>query len=669
MKASRIVRLKQFFILYAVVFSTNLIFPVTIFSQSVNKVEIYSKVHQYLKKGKQIEALFPDSAVYYYQKGLEFLNDDQSLSLIKVDLLTRIGAIFHQQSKYSFAFDYYLKALDEAQSINNDSLIAEGYFNIAEVFLENGSYAKAVESYYNAKELFEKINYKDGIFWSDIGLGIIYRKLGNTELSKKHYELAKSIGEQTDSKYYVAVSYNNMGNLYKQIGEYETALNYLQLALKSFEEYGKESFVSDCLEGIGEVYSEMGNYKRAVDYFKKSMRIAETTDDKYRLLSRYANIAKSYSNLNNNKSALIYFSKTIGLAQAVGDKSRLSDIYIMISDFYKKNDNPDKALLNLKKSLLISKEIGDTVSFASALNSLSELYFLKEDYKSGYDYALQAYQVSSKKDLMKTLAKSSLSLSKILELWGNFKDALFYFKIHKKTSDFLLNSKKMKIVEDAEAKYNVERIEKEKLKLENAALRGKEKLQRRNTLITILIIVLFLLFIGSGLYLRKRRDEKNEISEKSLRMKRKIDLLNSQLNEKNRELTSKALLISQNNEVLREVVQSIESYLQDQNKDKNVLKRLKMRLQEIYEEKSWDDFIQHFEQVHPQFYKNLLNRSGDLTSAEQKICAFLKMNLNTKEISYITNQSTKAIEVMRSRIRKKLGIPHEESLTKTIQSI
>lgn len=669
MKASRIVRLKQFFILYAVVFSTNLICPVTIFSQSVNKVEIYSKVHQYLKKGKQIEALFPDSAVYYYQKGLEFLNDDQSLNLIKVDLLTRIGAIFHQQSKYSFASDYYLKALNEAQSINNDSLIAEGYFNIAEVFLENGSYAKAVESYYNAKELYEKINYKDGIFWSDIGLGIVYRKLGNTELSKKHYELAKSIGEQTDSKYYVAVSYNNMGNLYKQIGEYETALNYLQLALKSFEEYGKESFVSDCLEGIGEVYSEMGNYKRAVDYFKKSMRIAETTDDKYRLLSRYANIAKSYSNLNNNKSALIYFSKTIGLAQAVGDKSRLSDIYIMISDFYKKNDNPDKALLNLKKSLLISKEIGDTVSFASALNSLSELYFLKEDYKSGYDYALQAYQVSSKKDLMKTLAKSSLSLSKILELWGNFKDALFYFKIHKKTSDFLLNSKKMKIVEDAEAKYNVERIEKEKLKLENAALRGKEKLQRRNTLITILTIVLFLLLIGSGLYLRKRRVEKNEISEKSLRMKRKIDLLNSQLNEKNRELTSKALLISQNNEVLREVVQSIESYLQDQNKDKNVLKRLKMRLQEIYEEKSWDDFIQHFEQVHPQFYKNLLNRSGDLTSAEQKICAFLKMNLNTKEISNITTQSTKAIEVMRSRIRKKLGIPHEESLTKTIQSI
>jgi hypothetical protein len=45
------------------------------------------------------------------------------------------------------------------------------------------------------------------------------------------------------------------------------------------------------------------------------------------------------------------------------------------------------------------------------------------------------------------------------------------------------------------------------------------------------------------------------------------------------------------------------------------------------------------------------------------------MNLNTKDISQITGQSIKAIEVMRSRIRKKMDIPHEESLSKAIQNI
>jgi hypothetical protein len=54
---------------------------------------------------------------------------------------------------------------------------------------------------------------------------------------------------------------------------------------------------------------------------------------------------------------------------------------------------------------------------------------------------------------------------------------------------------------------------------------------------------------------------------------------------------------------------------------------------------------------------------------EQKICAFIKMNLNTKDISQITGQSIKAIEVMRSRIRKKLEISPKDSLSKAIQSI
>ena len=143
MKASRIVIPKQFFILYAIVFSTYVIIPSTIFSQSFNQ----NGIQQYLRKGKHLERLFPDSAVYYYQKGLEFLDSkqlkDRSLSLKKIDLLIRIGVIFHQQSKYSFASDYYLKALNEARFISSDSLIAECNFNIAEVCLENGSYSKA----------------------------------------------------------------------------------------------------------------------------------------------------------------------------------------------------------------------------------------------------------------------------------------------------------------------------------------------------------------------------------------------------------------------------------------------------------------------------------------------------------------------------------------------
>jgi len=672
MKVSRIVQFRRFIfplLLILILLNSN---SYTLILQKSEETNLETKLQSFIQKGEKLESLFQDSAVYYYQKGLESLSDKELTSdqtFLRIKVLTKIGQIFHQQSKYSLASDYYKKALKCSWEIEHDSLLAECNFNLAEICLENGSYSTAIESYKIAKELFEKINLSEGVFWTDIGLGIVYRELGNTEYSKKHYEFAKQLGESENRKDHIAISYNNLGNLFTQIGEYETALIYLQQALKSFETYGEEKFISDCLESIGEVYAETGDNNRAMEYFNKSTEIAEILGDNYRLLSRYANKAKLFAEIKDNNNALMYFSKTIELAQSIGDKARLSEVLIMVADFYRLNDDLESSLNNLNQSLAISKEVGDTVSMALAYNSLSESYFLRDNKKLAYESALKAFQISSQKDLKKTLSQSASKLSTILEIRGNHKDALYYFKIHQRTKDFLFNSEKIKIVEDTEAKYNIERIEREKLELENEALIREENIQKRNNLILALIIVLGLLGIISAWYIIRKRNEKLKDSKKSIRMKEKIDLLNNKLSERNRELTTKALLISQNNEVLKDVVVSIEDYLKNGPSDKNILKRLKNQLQEIYEEKSWDEFIHHFEQVHPKFYITLMKKCNDLSSMEQKVCAFLKMKLNTKDISQITGQSTKAIEVMRSRIRKKLELPHEESLTKTIQNI
>ena len=626
---------------------------------------------EYFEKGKQLEKLFPDSAIYYYQMGLDRFGKEISHedSFIKIQVLQKIGYIFHLQSKYSLANRYYGRALKESQSIGHDSLLAESYFSLAEVGLENGSFSTAIENYNRSIDIFKELNEFQGTFWSLIGLGIVYRESGSTRLSKDSYleaiELAESFGRDD----YVAISYNNLGNLYKQIGEYDTALEYLQESLKSFEIFGDEKFISDCLESIGEVYADIGNNNRAMEYFKESTQIAESLNDSYRLMSRYANMAKSFAGIGDNKNALMYFSKTVELAQSIGDKARLSEILVMISDYYRNQGDWENSLKTLNQSLRISDEVGDTVSLASAYNSLSDLHLLVDDFESAYESALKAYQISSQKELKRTLSKASLTLSSLSELKGNFEDALYYHKIYERTKDFLFNTEKLKILEDTEAKYNLEKIKSEKLELENSALINQEQLQEREIQILILVVSLLLIITFTGIYLNKRNREKRETLRKSQKMKEKITLLNDQLGEKNRELTTKALLISQNNEILKDAVQSISDYLKNDDIDKSHLNKLKNKLQQVYEETSWDDFIQHFELVHPKFYENLFDRCKDLSQMEQKVCAFLKMKLNTKDISQLTGQSVKAIEVMRSRIRKKLEIPHEESLSKIIESI
>jgi len=74
------------------------------------------------------------------------------------------------------------------------------------------------------------------------------------------------------------------------------------------------------------------------------------------------------------------------------------------------------------------------------------------------------------------------------------------------------------------------------------------------------------------------------------------------------------------------------------------------------ESEIWEDFELRFKEVHSDFYTKLIHTFPDLSPNEQRLCAFLKLNMSTKEISELTGQSSKALEMARYRLRIKLNI-------------
>jgi len=77
----------------------------------------------------------------------------------------------------------------------------------------------------------------------------------------------------------------------------------------------------------------------------------------------------------------------------------------------------------------------------------------------------------------------------------------------------------------------------------------------------------------------------------------------------------------------------------------------------------WKEFEIRFQQVHQNFYKRLGHDFPDITSNELRLCGFLKLNMNTKDISSITYQSVNSIDVARSRLRQKFGLSKDANLT------
>lgn len=73
--------------------------------------------------------------------------------------------------------------------------------------------------------------------------------------------------------------------------------------------------------------------------------------------------------------------------------------------------------------------------------------------------------------------------------------------------------------------------------------------------------------------------------------------------------------------------------------------------------------VEEFDLVHDDFIKKLRQRFLDLSNNEVLMCAYLKMNLSTKEIAPLLNISVRGVETMRYRIRKKFGLERDDSLT------
>lgn len=84
--------------------------------------------------------------------------------------------------------------------------------------------------------------------------------------------------------------------------------------------------------------------------------------------------------------------------------------------------------------------------------------------------------------------------------------------------------------------------------------------------------------------------------------------------------------------------------------------------QNLKKEHHYQLFKVHFEEVHPLFYKKLLDINPKLTDNNLKLLAFLKMGFNNDEISFLLNVSMAAVKKSIQRLKAKLYLRSEDSL-------
>jgi DNA-binding CsgD family transcriptional regulator len=210
----------------------------------------------------------------------------------------------------------------------------------------------------------------------------------------------------------------------------------------------------------------------------------------------------------------------------------------------------------------------------------------------------------------------------------------------------------------------------------------------RSKIALIIYLVLFLLIIYFGQRYLSKRIKKMHFSE-NLKQKEKYmnrvqalkeealvaekemerlrnEKLNLEMIHKEKELANSTMLLIKKNNMLNKLqtdLQSINSSLGNDQAKNSINTLIKRIDKEIDNEKQWTVFNMHIEQVYEDLFKKLKESYPELTPRELSLCAYLRMNISSKEIATLMNISARGVEISRYRIRKKLRLDREANLT------
>lgn len=169
-------------------------------------------------------------------------------------------------------------------------------------------------------------------------------------------------------------------------------------------------------------------------------------------------------------------------------------------------------------------------------------------------------------------------------------------------------------------------------------------------------------------YLHQLELEKNE---KEI-IKLKNEKLEAEIQHKNTELASTAMHLLQKGELLskiKEDITKLNKQTAKQPSHDDFKKIIKVLNEEDRMDKDWEHFSKHFDKVHSNFLTVLKEKFPNLTTNELQLCAYLRMNLSSKEIAQLMNISVRGVEISRYRLRKKLPLQKDTSLYDYLISI
>jgi tetratricopeptide (TPR) repeat protein len=511
-------------------------------------------------------------------------------------------------------------------------------------------------------------------------------------------------------------TYSKIGEILLYMELYSSSLEYFNTALRILNSIKKDGDDNSLYSkndppwivlNIGNIYFKNKNYEKALEKFKEARKLFEIEENPMDRLNGF--------NTSNSNIGLVY--------GALGQYDMQEKIYYKVYD--KLFSNPGvgenyKSNLIYRMSLLLSVKLlkGDSIAAKNKLNEIIQFFEAEKNNESdlstsllirnyGYTHSIMGAYYQSKKQYQKAIE----SLTMATELFKSFPVEVnvtgsrlseCYLAINEIdiAKEIALKNLSFKNISDREKRYNYRVLEKiykktknnqELLKVKDSLIlissgtNSSKVLKTLNDLETQILLsksarelneskiryntYLYILIIGSVILffsLVTIRINYNYQKEKGSRLELEKEKVTEELNQKNRELVSKANFIIQRNDYLKNLQKKISSSVKEEDYSTNMVSNELNRV--INSEKSYEEFDNMFVNVYPDFYQKL-NQISKLSQTDLRLASYIKMNHNNNEIANISGISLRTVESQRYRLTKKLNLDKDQDLNSFLMSL
>jgi len=468
-----------------------------------------------------------------------------------------------------------------------------------------GQYDLAVDYLNQAIDISDKNKFEYEKYLSLLNLAETYQK--KEQLNKSAmlaFDLLKYF-EGGNYKEELAKAYVLIANSFVFRQNYNKGLDYYQKALELYKEIGNKKGEAETYNSLATLWYYQGQYEKAATYVKQSLRLARELNDKNLIRKNLFVLSLIKSETNQTDKSIELIKKTIDIDKQLENHFNLVGDYDAISTIYLKADSIEKAAFYVEKAYNLAQNYKIGIVQYGLLTNMIDIYYKKKNYKKAIESYMQREKIIEDYFPDKSNEVSDFDLQ---------------YNINKQDEKYLTEFKKIKI-----------------------------KTFIYITLLTLLILLLIIVLLLVRIRLKKNRQKREDL-------KRIIE-------QKDKELASYILNLANKNELGESVLSKLkELRLKLNNKEQiSIINSMINEIQLSSIDDIWEEFEIRFQDVHKSFYEKLAKDYPELTTNERRLAALIKLNMTTKEISRITLKSVSAIEVARTRLRKKLGINKQKT--------